>query len=194
MSSVNRKKIMISIILVLILIIAAWAFQLWYEEYNKPKDHQWIYAYTVSIKPNCTEQFSIVCSIPIYDNGTVPAHLIEEIHVKGNATINTTETPYGLGLRVWGDDSVIIHWEKIYYSEEGLRIKPSMMEINKTSDVGTAWIYSNISNVYITIFFNYSYGFSSSNIRYGSWGCYEVQEWLFSGWNEVDVKLQFWAT
>ncbi len=193
MLTFDIKKIIISIVLALILIIAAQTF-LWYEEYNKPKDDQWSYAYTVSIRPNGTEPFSIVCPILIHDNGTVPAHLIEEIYVEGNATINITETPYGLRLRAWGNGPVFIQWEKIYYSEEGLYIKPSMMEINKTTDTGTAWFYSNISNVYITTFFNYSYGFSSGNIRYASRGSYEIQDWLSSGWNKVDVKLQFWAT
>jgi len=121
--------------------------------------HSYAYEYDVLIS-NVSGSYEIILPVPLLRDGRVVPEL--DFNLRPKSMLALTRTPYGWGLRVTRDRALSIHLEgeitNLRTSESTDRGIPYLSTIDWGSTVpdartfnGSAWIYSNRTDVRVTI-------------------------------------------
>ncbi len=189
MFSIKNRKIIIVVIIAIIMALSV-LYGIYPQTHSKTIYTSY-YEYTVIIS-NVTNDFEILCPLPINGAGESYENLTQEIIVRnGPATLHTISTENGMALQISGKNQTLLEWKATINSGESGEgfWNLSMTEFaSKWGYDGSAWVYSSLDGVFFKLFFNYTLSYEEDSVTYGHSFMYEGDGNLKMDWQQVPIK------
>jgi hypothetical protein len=126
------------------------------------EDPRYSHSFSLTIDPNSTSEFLIICPVPVNASGSPCPMFVEELEVTSGApNCLPVDNEHGCGLQVSGQGYTRLHWEGDWGEDEGdwylnlsMTNAPSSWDYDTPDEGFWSWIYS--SNETLGIRLSYS--------------------------------------
>jgi len=182
-----------SLIVLMVIIVISIAFQVgfyfWLESqsYDRYEHH-----YRVTITPNSSAPFRIICPVPVNSIDKTYPEFIDELRlINGSAIFTNITAPYGEAIEVIGTGEVKLEWEASWSA----KIEEGFSNLSMTSiqyGIGSSWIYSDSSNLCIRVVLISTHEYQVppfySSVSEGP--SFEIRGYLATeGWQQLPISV-----
>ena len=176
-----RRKATIAVSAALATIFAIAALTVLHDRYvdTRPSFSQ---HYTLSVNLSSDTDHTVICPMPVLNNGSIPEEFLSEVEVvDGSAILAIANTSHGLALEIRGRGDIRVEWTDHHRASTGPSAPNMTMTTNSDIDLNTqtnAWVYTDDPDVKLHLDY-------SSVYRY-----YPSPHWVSGGGPFYSLKIQ----
>lgn len=161
---VHGTTLVILVVLVVVLsgVLSAFLYLNGFSPWLFSENPRYSHSFYLTIDPNSTSEFTVVCPVPVNESGSQYPGFIYEIEVtSGDPAYMLVETAYGLGLQVSGQGHTSLHWSGNWRIGDGdwylnMTMTNAPCDWNYDAPDGGfwAWVHSSSSIVLIRLIYS----------------------------------------